>query len=142
MKGTISSFLSILPKAMSINSTICRVSSVLSSRVPADSETISGCIKEIRLLDDDREFDIIKKLVVYPSIVCDALDSRNSGILFKFAIDLISSFNNYYNSVNILSGESKVIYARIAMLSAFKIVISRIFSLFTKSSNHKLQNPK
>ena len=94
-------------------------------------------INEIRLLEDDREFNIIKKLVIYPSIVCDALDSRNSGLLFNFVIDLISLFNDYYNSVNILSGESGLIHARIAMLSAFKIV-----SLFLKNSSHKLHNSK
>ena len=93
-------------------------------------------------MEDDREFNIIKKLVIYPSIVCDALDSRNSGLLFNFVIDLISLFNDYYNSVNILSGESGLIHARIAMLSAFKIVISRIFSLFLKNSSHKLHNSK
>ncbi len=99
-------------------------------------------INEIRLLEEDREFNIIKKLVIYPSIVCDALDSRNSGLLFNFAVDLIASFNDYYDAVNILSGESRVIYARIAMLSAFNIVMSRIFSLFLKIDSHKFHNSK
>ncbi len=99
-------------------------------------------INEIRLLEDDKEFNIIKKLVIYPSIVCDALDSRNSGLLFNFAVGLIASFNDYYDAVNILSGESRVIYARIAMLSAFNIVMSRIFSLFLKIDSHKFHNSK
>ena len=99
-------------------------------------------INEIRLLESEKEFEIIKKLVTYPSIVCDALDSRNSGILFKFASELISSFNDYYNSVNVLSGESKLLYARLAMLSALKIVLTKIFSLFLKNTSHKFQNTK
>ena len=95
-------------------------------------------INEMRLLESDREFNIVKQLILYPSVVCDALDSRNSGILFNFTIELITLFNDYYDSVNILSGESIVLYARIAMLSALKIVLNRIFSLFLKNASHKL----
>lgn len=94
-------------------------------------------INDMRLLELDKEFNIIKQLILYPSVVCDALDSRNSGILFKFVFELVSSFNDYYNSVNILSGESRLLYARIAMLLAFKIVLSRMFSLFFKNASHK-----
>lgn len=82
-------------------------------------------LTDLKLLNNDKEIEIIKTLIIYPSILYNVMENYNTGILYDFLKNLTKLFNDYYESVKILVGDRPTVSVRIAMLKAVKTIVTR-----------------
>ncbi|MFA6097373.1 MAG: arginine--tRNA ligase [Candidatus Paceibacterota bacterium] len=75
------------------------------------------------LLKEISEKDLIRKLVKYPEIIEDAANEYGPHLIALYLYELVSFYNNFYNSVPILKADRKAAKARIALSRSVAIVI-------------------
>ncbi len=100
---------------------------------PATSSGIISVmeVKDFKILTDDRELGLLKKVIRYPSVVCDSVTNYDPSILLSFIAEVARDFNDYYTSVKILSGEKTLITARIAVAHAVRTVLGAAMSILS-----------
>ena len=64
----------------------------------------------------DKEKEIIKQLILFPDVIQEAALNYSPALISNYIYDLVKSFNNYYQSVSILTAEnSKFINFRLGL---------------------------
>ncbi|KNY28298.1 arginine--tRNA ligase [Pseudobacteroides cellulosolvens] len=79
---------------------------------------------EYELLTDDKSYEVIKTLALFPQVIIDAAEEYEPSDISKYLIDLVQSFNKFYHENHVLSSEGKLRDSRIELCKAVKIVIS------------------
>ncbi len=100
---------------------------------PTTSSSLSTVleVKDLKVLTDERDLNLIKKVIRYPSVICDVVTQYNPSFLVSFIIELCEDFNNYYAGIKILSGEQNMIVARMAVVLAVRTVLGAAVSLLS-----------
>jgi len=78
---------------------------------------------DLGLLGESSEKDIMQKLMKYPEVIEEAANENGPHLIALYLYELVSSYNNFYNSIPILRSEKKVAKARIALSRSVAIVI-------------------
>jgi len=84
---------------------------------------------EFSLLKENSEKDVMQKLIKYPEIIEEAARENGPHIIALYLYELVSSYNNFYNSVPILKAERKVAKARMMLSRSVAIVVRSGLSL-------------
>jgi arginyl-tRNA synthetase len=95
-----------------------RISSVINF-----SGNMKPDLKNLDTLDKPEEIDIIKKLMQYPKIISSSARNLEPYLLLSYLQDLASLFHSYYNSYRIVTEDSIVTRARLALAKALKAVL-------------------
>lgn len=84
---------------------------------------------EFELLKEVSEKDIMQKLVKFSEIIEEAALENGPHLIALYLYELVSSYNNFYNSVPILKADRKLAKARMMLSRSVAIVIKNGLSL-------------
>jgi len=92
----------------------------------------------LKLLKHKSEISLIKQLVRLPEIVEDTSNDYQVQRLPKYALDLAASFHQFYRNCKVISENKDLTKARIALITATKIVLKNTLDLIGISSPEKM----
>ena len=75
------------------------------------------------LLSSDIEYEIVKKLSLFPNIVADAAQSYKPHILTRFLLDVSQLGNEFYHNSPILKAEKGLMEARLVLIECVRQVL-------------------
>jgi arginyl-tRNA synthetase len=110
-----------------------RISSVINF-----SGNIKTDVKNLEFLEKSEEIDIIKALMQYPRIIVSSLKNLEPYILVSYLQDLATSFHSYYDSHRIVTDDSALTNARIALVRAINRVLFSGLSLLGVAAPEKM----
>lgn len=98
----------------------------------------AGSVGELKVEEvNDYEWEIVKELHQFPSIVERAVRSLDPSVIAKFAIDLAQKFNSFYANVQVLSDETHQPY-RLALIRTVTIVLGECLRLLGMKSPQEM----
>ena len=81
-------------------------------------------------LTDELEYQIIKDLLEFPSLINDLLVTNESVLLTKYIFNLTQKFSSYYEKINISNiTDEQIKYSKLMLLAAIKIVLTNGLSI-------------
>ncbi|NQT75077.1 MAG: arginine--tRNA ligase [Candidatus Omnitrophica bacterium] len=110
-----------------------RISSIISF-----SGNAAPALKGLHVLDKPEEVNIIKTLMQYPKIVQGSAHNLEPYLLLAYLQDLARLFHSYYDSYRVVTDDSAVTKARIALIKAIKTVLSSGLTLLGVSAPEKM----
>ncbi|MFC1629906.1 DALR anticodon-binding domain-containing protein, partial [Patescibacteria group bacterium] len=90
------------------------------------------------LLKHDSELALIKQLIRFPEIIEDTAKDYQVQRLPKYAMDLATSFHQFYRNCKVLDENKDLKQARLALVSATKIVLRNTLDLMGVSAPEKM----
>ena len=82
-------------------------------------------IKDLFLLKERKEKEIIITLIRFPSFICDAADNRKPFLVIQYLQNLSKEFQSFYQSIPILQNDNiELSKQRVALVWAVKKVLN------------------
>jgi arginyl-tRNA synthetase len=101
-----------------------------SQRILEKSESYSSSEMNLQLLKSDSEMDLIKILSKLDLVIEEAAVSLSPKLLARYAHELATTFNFYYETVPILKEKNKdIMLSRLTLVKAFGIVLKKVLDL-------------
>ena len=75
------------------------------------------------LLNEEKEIELIKVILLFPDILDDVIRMREPAILPKYLIDLASTFHSFYNKHRVITDDKELSLARLALVQCVKNTI-------------------
>jgi arginyl-tRNA synthetase len=95
--------------------------------------------KNLGLLKEPAELELMKKLIILPEIVEDASKDYQVQRLPQYAMDLADSFHKFYENCKVISEDKNLTNARMALILATKIVLKNTLDLMGISAPDKMK---
>jgi arginyl-tRNA synthetase len=89
-------------------------------------------------LEHPSEIDLIKQLIRFPEIIEDAAKDYQIQRIPQYAIDLATSFHQFYRDCKVLSEDKELTTARLSLISATKIVLKNTLNLMGISAPERM----
>lgn len=112
-----------------------RICSILKK---AGEETSSPENVDLSVLKNDKELSLIKELTMWPDVAEDSLEDLQIQNLPHYAYKIASLFHDFYTNCPVLDAEEETKKARLALVSATKIIISKVLSICGISAPEKM----
>ncbi len=93
---------------------------------------------ELKLLTNECEIDLIKKLGEFPEEIISAAQERTVHRLAHYVHDLASLFHGFYNQCRIIGVDSQLQSARLALVLAVKITIGNALAVLGIEAPEKM----
>ncbi len=110
--------------------TYARANSVLEKAVKTGDFTVPEM--------QDSEYEVIKELSLFSSIVKDAADKYEPNIIARYAVELAQKFNKFYLECKILTAPDGMREFRLAITKAVKQVLKSALSLLGIETPEKM----
>jgi len=94
--------------------------------------------EDLKLLTHPVEIKLIKQLVSFPEIVEDTANDFQVQRIPKYAVDIATTFHQFYTNCKVLSEKDNVKKARLSLIKATKIVLEEAFYLMGISAPEKM----
>ncbi|MEK6660560.1 MAG: arginine--tRNA ligase [candidate division NC10 bacterium] len=114
-----------------------RLSSVLREAAKADVAAPSP-EDDLEPLDLPEEMGLIKQLALYPELVIGAAQALEPHRLTAYLHDLAARFHGYYNRHRIISTDTSLTGARLALVAACRVVIGNALNLLGVSAPERM----
>ncbi len=118
-----------------------RINSIL-KKSPATagsrSDGTKSQIQNLKLLKHDSELNLIKQLIKFPEIVEDTAQDYQIQRIPKYAMDLATSFHQFYHDCQVITDDKNLTHARIRLISATKITLKNTLDLMGISAPKKM----
>ena len=101
--------------------TCARANSVLAKGGGAKSFTAENVLPQ--------EFEVVKQLSEFPSVLKDALDKYEPSYIARYAVDLAQKYNKFYFDCKILNAQEQEKNFRLALTEATLITLKNALSL-------------
>ena len=101
--------------------TCARANSVLAKGGGAKSFTAENVLPQ--------EFEVVKQLSEFPSVLKDALDKYEPSCIARYAVDLAQKYNKFYFDCKILNAEEREKNFRLALTEATLVTLKNALSL-------------
>ena len=75
------------------------------------------------------DFNLIRKLVEYPEILADISKNYEVHRLPRYVLELAREFHNFYEKERVITEDKKLTSARLALITATKIVLANTLNL-------------
>ena len=95
-------------------------------------------IFNFQLLNHPSELNLIKQLIRFPEIIEDTAQDYQVQKLPQYAFELSHQFHQFYRDCQVLSENKELTQARLALVSATKIVFKNILDLMGISAPEKM----
>ncbi len=95
-------------------------------------------LKSLHLLDKPEEIGLVKILMQYPKIIESSAGNLEPYLLLSYLRDLARGFHSYYDSYRIVTDDSVLTSARIALIKAIKTVIFSGLTLLGVNAPQKM----
>jgi len=92
----------------------------------------------IYLLKEQSELDLMKQLIRFPEIIEDTAKDYQLQRLPNYALELAEAFHKFYEKCQVISENKELTIARLALISATKIVLENVLELMGVSSPDKM----
>ena len=90
------------------------------------------------LLDSDKEMDLIRKIIRLEEVLIDTAQDYQVHRLPQYALELASSFHQFYNDCHCLVDDEQLRNSRLAILLGAKIALNNILDVMGISSPEKM----
>jgi len=84
---------------------------------------------DISLIKEPHEKDIIRMISEFPDMVIKSAEDMRPHYIANFCYEISTKFNEFYNLFPVIKAEERMRDARLAMVSAFSIVLKNALSL-------------
>ncbi len=97
-------------------------------------------VKEVdfRLLQEDAELELIKKIAALPEEITGAAVSMEPHRMTRYAHELASLFHSFYNSCRVLTDDDELKKARILLVDAVRITLRNVLGLLGVSAPERM----
>jgi arginyl-tRNA synthetase len=95
-------------------------------------------IKNLKLLNQPSELNLIKQLIKLPEIIEDVSRDYQVQRLPQYATDLAAAFHRFYKNCKVLDEGKKIEEARLSLALSTKIVLKNILDLMGISAPEKM----
>ncbi len=109
-----------------------RLSSILNKARKANYKLQITNYKQIpnfQLLKTEAELNLIRKLVEFPEILSEISTNYEVHRLPRYALELAREFHNFYEKERVITEDKKLTSARLALVTATKIVLANTLNL-------------
>ncbi|MBM3258096.1 MAG: class I tRNA ligase family protein, partial [Candidatus Nealsonbacteria bacterium] len=93
---------------------------------------------KLNLLNHPSELTLIKQLIKFPEVIEDTVNDYQAQRLPQYALDLATSFHQFYQDCRVISEDKLLSGARLGLALATKIVLKNTLSLMGVSSPEKM----
>ncbi len=90
------------------------------------------------LLKEPAELDLIRQLVILPEVISDTATDYQVQRLPQYAIELSDTFHKFYENCRVISADKELTGARMALVSATRIVLNNTLELMGVSAPEKM----
>ena len=87
---------------------------------------------------EKEERELIRQLMIYPGELEHTAVDYDVSRLTKYAMDLATAFHSFYNACRVKAEDEKVMYSRIALVSAAKTVLENVLGILKVSAPEKM----
>lgn len=94
--------------------------------------------ESVGLLNNQREHQLIKKLIQFPEVVEDVSTTLQVQKLPHYALDLVGELHTFYEQVRVISDNKELTSARLALIKAAQIVLKNTLQLMGISAPQKM----
>ena len=116
-----------------------RIHSILAkSKFKMQKSKLQFKIQNFQLLNHPSELNLIKQLIKFPEIIEDTVKDYQVQHLPQHAIELADAFHQFYENCRVISEDKELTKARLALISATKIVLKNVLDLMGISSPEKM----
>jgi len=95
--------------------------------------------KNLELLEETSELDLIKQIIRLPEIIEDTAKDYQLQRLPSYAIGLAESFHKFYEKCKVITEDKKLTDARLSLVLATKIVLENILELMGISAPKEMK---
>ncbi len=110
-----------------------RISSIIKKSKNLKPET-----KNLKLLKEPSELELIKQLIRFSEIVEDIVKDYQVQRLPQYAMDLADSFHKFYEKCQVISKDKELTKARLSLIFATKVVLKNTLELMGVSAPEKM----
>lgn len=114
-----------------------RICSIL-RKAKSQKPKVKNTTKNLRLLNHKSELALIKQLIQFPEVIEDIAKDYQVQRLPQYALDLAVVFNQFYRDCRVLTEDSSLQQARLALVSAARIVLKNALDLMGISAPEKM----
>lgn len=97
-----------------------------------------GTVKNIELLDNKKEIDLMRQILRFPEIIEDTVHDYEIQRIPQYAIALANSFYKFYVGCYILNKDKKIKEAQLSLVMVTKIVLKNTLDLMGVSAPEKI----
>lgn len=94
--------------------------------------------RNLDMLKDSEELELIKYLIRFPEIVEDTVYDYQLQRIPQYALGLADAFHKFYEKCRVVSEDKKLTQARLSLISATKIVLKNTLDLMGISAPEKM----
>ncbi|PIC80099.1 arginine--tRNA ligase [Sporosarcina sp. P18a] len=96
----------------------------------AKEQNVEASTKNVTLLQDEKELELLKKLGDFPRLISDSARMRAPHRVTTYIQELAATFHSFYNANKVLDPENKDLSeARLALITATKTTIANALKL-------------
>jgi len=95
-------------------------------------------IKNIELLDNKKEIELMKQILKFPEMIEDTANDYEVHRVPQYALDLANSFHKFYAECHVLDKDKKLRQARLGLVAAAKITLKNTLDLMGISAPEKM----
>jgi arginyl-tRNA synthetase len=106
-----------------------RICSVLRNAKAQGADKHPATEKELKLLCEDAELALCRLLPDLPHIIARSAATRDVSRLTRYAVDLASAFHHFYQHCRILTDDTNLSRARLALSNATRVVLANTLTL-------------
>jgi len=96
-------------------------------------------VSSFELLNSVSELNLIKQIIKLPEIIEDTTKDYQLQRLPGYALELADSFHKFYENCRVISEDKKLTNARLALISATKIVLENVLGVMGISAPKELK---
>ncbi|OXT07151.1 arginine--tRNA ligase [Thermoanaerobacterium thermosaccharolyticum] len=93
---------------------------------------------DLRLLNEEAEIDLIKKLAYLPEEVTIAAKTMAPHRITRYILDVASLFHTFYNSCRVRGVDEELMKARIVLIDSTRIVIKNVLDMLKITAPEKM----
>ncbi|WHE07370.1 arginine--tRNA ligase [Thermoanaerobacterium thermosaccharolyticum] len=93
---------------------------------------------DLRLLNEEAEIDLIKKLAYLPEEITIAAKTMAPHRITRYILDVASLFHTFYNSCRVRGVDEELMKARIVLIDATRIVIKNVLDMLKITAPEKM----
>jgi arginyl-tRNA synthetase len=112
-----------------------RICSILRT---TEQENLSLSTEHLELLNSDEEKDLLKKLNRFEEEVLTSAENFESHRICLYLEDIATSFHKFYTFRRVIGSENQIAQARIALISAVKIVLKNGLTILGVDAPEKM----
>lgn len=115
-----------------------RICSILRQAAEAGLSLPLASEANLKLLVDESELDLMRKLAEYPEDLIQAATSREPHRLTRYANDLATIFHSFYTRCRVITDDAGLTKARLLLADATRQVLANVFSMLGVSAPERM----